>query len=298
MKDYRLEGAMGANDKSIDRLPLLDQDVRKLQAHLPSNDNEMGKSFEKMATVLDKIVPIMIELEWPPILDLTVANATQIILEYELFGLDAARCKLEQIILKRYNKVRLQAILVKWQNDDRLAQRLPILRQVIDTHSSGYYFASVTTILPQIEGIIPERYGHKKGDWCTTKKLEKYVKELLATKSVTFLDRWMERFYSEIILKQFTYGDDLKSTLSRHAILHGYDTKYGTQINSLQAILIFDYLQKELYRLVSLPKGKCYHLVGCPIVDANRLDLIIYEHLSLAQISDKRPCKICNPNSP
>ena len=39
------------------------------------------------------------------------------------------------------------------------------------------------------------------------------------------------------------HGKALQPDLSRHAILHGGDTNYGTELNALKVIMLIDYVQ-------------------------------------------------------
>jgi len=88
----------------------------------------------------------------------------------------------------------------------------------------------------------------------------------------------------------------LKSEISRHAILHGADVKYGTASNSLKTILCFDFLQ-DAFRLVSLRRGKAFHVVGCPTIYSKKgeKDLIFYKYFFQAEEEGRIPCKVCRP---
>ena len=52
----------------------------------------------------------------------------------------------------------------------------------------------------------------------------------------------MKEFVSSEVFTGFEWGSPLTAALSRNAILHGADTNYGTEINSLKAIVLFDFI--------------------------------------------------------
>lgn len=55
------------------------------------------------------------------------------------------------------------------------------------------------------------------------------------------LDDAVLYFYLILVLDDFVHGKEIKSPLSRHAILYGADIKFGNRLNSLRVILLIDY---------------------------------------------------------
>lgn len=257
--------------------------------------NRLQEPLREAGLAVERLPAIMVELGWPPVMKLDLPSAVQIVRRYDAEGTEAVRQDVSDAILSLYDDDQVRRLLPSWEKQRFLRRRMPILRQVIEAHIAGHYWVSVPALLPQIEGIIPERYGRKKGRRCTFRNLTQELEVLLATRGITFLEGWMGSFYTKVVLAEFVYGSDPDSSLSRHAILHGHDTSYGTAENSLKAILTFDYLQREMYRLVGSPKGGCYHVVGCPVVDTDRPDLECYDSHALAKASGRKPCKACMP---
>jgi len=182
------------------------------------------------------------------------------------------------------------------EKKDWLKARIPILEEVIKAHISGNFWLSVPGILPQIEGVIA--YGFKYVGYRFDKKREYYF-DLLFKDQFSFskIHKAIKQFMNKIIFIDFGHGSTPKSYLSRHAILHGGDTNYGTAENSLKAILLFNYLQ-ESFGVASSKNGKTYHLIGCPIIykRQNVTDLKIYRTYLKAEMDKKRPCKKCKPS--
>ncbi|MFP3489612.1 hypothetical protein R0K20_18625, partial [Staphylococcus sp. SIMBA_130] len=69
---------------------------------------------------------------------------------------------------------------------------------------------------------------------------------LLNDTSAFSFDQQVEKYYVDTILAEFTRGEEIKSDLSRHAILHGADTDYGTKVNSIKTILVLDTIIEKL----------------------------------------------------
>lgn len=109
--------------------------------------------------------------------------------------------------------------------------------------------------------------------------------------------KWAEYFKKDYIVADFKHGIAPNSYLSRHAILHGGDTSYGTIENSLKCILLFDYIQDK-FRLVSVGSGNAYHIISCPVVQRNRKsEWNLFNYHWEAEEQNKKPCELCKPNT-
>lgn len=146
-----------------------------------------------------------------------------------------------------YNDKELSSLLEHWGNQTVCQSRIHILREVIQGHSSGFYNLTVPTMLSQIEGIIAKGFNHQGR--MTVKHQKVYISDLLSSTDTGSFDRTINDYFLKTILAEFEHGVEIESDLSRHAILHGADTQFGTQINSLKCILVFDYL---LYNMIEL----------------------------------------------
>ncbi len=262
---------------------------------LDEQSEGLAHALKGMGTVLSRMTTVMVELGWPPIPFLDTLYAADLIRRYDVQGLAAIEQELEEYLLELYDHDHLQAIVSRWEQNRRLARRLPILRQVVDAHVSGQYWVSVPAMLPQIEGIIPELYGHDGSTGYNGARMKEHLEQMLTSKSFLPFDGWMRLFYSEVLMASFAYGSPPRSRLSRHAILHGYDTTYGSAANSLRSILAFDFLQQELQRLVSVRRGGCYHVLGCAAIKADPSVLVYHDSIQSAEKLGKKPCQRCKP---
>ncbi len=111
-----------------------------------------------------------------------------------------------------------------------------------EEHAAGNYIASVPIFLIQADGLCYELlgfqlYSRRKGFPRTALDLRKKGFDPLAA---TFLEPLR-------ILQPLTEHTrkikDVSTAFNRHAILHGLATEYGTELNSLKAIALLDYIE-------------------------------------------------------
>ncbi|PFS16476.1 hypothetical protein COK55_06955 [Bacillus cereus] len=214
-----------------------------------SNVRELAQRHEE-ATL--KFKTIMIELGFPPHDSMPVNITGHVIRLYEEKGVEYTGRFLERYMcMFVYNKETLTEMHNSWQQVEWLEKRLPIISTVIEGHFNGYYMLTVPAILAQIEGVLVE--GILKLEAVAPDEQIKFRHQknflgqfLLGDKGSFSFDEQIEEFYLNTVLVNFDRGKEVESDLSRHAILHGEDVNYGTKINSLKGILIFDYLFDKL----------------------------------------------------
>ena len=136
-------------------------------------------------------------------------------------------------LISHYNKeMELRAKFIEKSN----SKRCLIIKEGIDCHLLEKYNASVSLFLSQADGIC-------KGLLFKTREKKKELKK--------FVDEKEDNKFFEDILKTilrvnkideyFSKDSDSSTGLNRHAVLHGYDTDFGTELNSLKAfsLLLF-----------------------------------------------------------
>jgi hypothetical protein len=156
-------------------------------------------------------------------------------------GGQATAEEVEAAILRNYRAHGIEDIRVAWKADGLIAARLPILMDALKAHEEERYNLSVPVVLAQLEGMVAEAKRHT-GRF-TTKTLFAYL-EPIATNGSRF-QRIAAKLAVDTLWVEFTHGA-APPLLSRHAILHGADTGYGTGANSLRAILYFDVIRAAL----------------------------------------------------
>ncbi|MDQ0875313.1 hypothetical protein QFZ77_003972 [Paenibacillus sp. V4I3] len=112
----------------------------------------------------------------------------------------------------------------EWAAITWLGHRYGILKEAISAHVMEMYFASVSTLLPQIEGVISEK--SELSGFAKQTKLIESINKLLDQDGEFSLDDAVRVFYTDFVLDSFILGQAIKSPLSRHAIAHVADTKF------------------------------------------------------------------------
>ncbi|RXT14874.1 hypothetical protein [Ammoniphilus sp. CFH 90114] len=204
------------------------------------NLKDIADAIEETESDIKKFKLIMVEIGYPPHDEIEIPQARYIVRFYEEHGLEKTRGLVEDYLVTEFNKSKVEGILVRWSNIEWLSSRIPILMEAIEAHNTEKYYTSIPTLLPQIEGIIVEQFKHT--GWLKQDKLKDYAQSLLSKKSSFSFDDTIQLFFFNFVLSSFHHGQVLDSPLSRHAILHGADTNYGTELNSLRCILLIDYL--------------------------------------------------------
>lgn len=134
----------------------------------------------------------------------------------------------------------IQEMKTDWRKMNWLSDRMPILEEAILSHNDSRYYAAISTLLPQLEGIIAERCDGS--DYISQNKIKETAKTLLNETSILSFDEHILLFYLSHVLSSFEHGKDIEYPLSRHAILHGADKTYGYKVNSIRCIMLFDYI--------------------------------------------------------
>lgn len=235
----------------------------------------------------DRASGILVELGWPPHQDLGTGELAEIARIYDAEGPERTARIVHEFMVTRYKGKALERILERWGERRWLRPRFTILEQIVAGHRHGLYFLTVPVGFAQVEGIIAEGFGHQgimKKEHYTN-----YLEQLLDEPRSEH--RAMKNFLLNVVLQRFVWGMQEASEFSRHAILHGYDTRYGTEQHSLKVILLFDYIQAK-FGYVSVGKGRSYHDLSCPVV-RGKPRRAVFESEEEAREAGRRPCGRC-----
>lgn len=150
----------------------------------------------------------------------------------------------------------LRQIVEGWRKKRFFKDRMEIIDDALEAHINKKYTLSIPTLLPLIEGIASSLSGKAAGHPKQIIKKaigDSYPDYLTAASEVIFLDLLETIGLFGYINNQFfspgkysTYlienGIQEKSCLNRHAIMHGVQLNYASEINSLKVFLILDML--------------------------------------------------------
>ena len=283
---------------------------RLTRAMLVANERLLAIDWDKLGAIIREFAEfayninayeeafalMLFDLGWPPPLDICLEDAQRIV---ELYLQDGVKCRpaVDDYICSLYTEGVLFAKFEDWRRNPILASRIHILEAVLEAHLEGKYFLSVPALLPQIEGLIVDAYGHT--GWLAGGRLEKYInsidnveeRERVARKELSINDVF-KQIMIDLVLDNFCHGEPVNSPLSRHAILHGGDTKYGTGTNSLKTILLFDYFQAALAFIV-IEGRKTYHKPQCHVLRRTNSAKTAFKEERLLIAQGLQPCCIC-----
>lgn len=231
------------------------------------------------------------EFQWPPPTgDFDLADMRSIVQMRDCLPHEEAREQIDTFMLQRHGPAFIQERLHDWSHHKWIKKRMAILEAVMNAHIRGEYELSIPSLLPQIEGIIWEGYHQDKH---ITQKAETKLASLLCSEGLDFLDQLASEFFLRTLMEDFQL-DQPQPELSRHAILHGADTAYGTAVNSLKLILLFDYFLNA-FGVVCLKNSTTYHKLGCPRIGNNFQLRTVYGSHQSAEQAGKKPCRTCHP---
>lgn len=131
-------------------------------------------------------------------------------------------------------------------------ERAGILKAAFKAHKEGQYELSIPVILAQSDGICFKLIEYQL-----------YSKEMAKTGRVPTTSKYVEKYDGTPIITAFleplrssmpiSYSkrerDDSETSLNRHAILHGESVNYATEINSLKAISLINYISSTLLHI-------------------------------------------------
>jgi hypothetical protein len=261
---------------------------------------------KSLSNISQNFRTILLQYGWPPHYQMNVGHMKKIIEAHENETLrpDQVRVFIDETFIEYYSDEKISQLLKSWEEKEWLEKRIPILKEIIDAHLKGMYSVSVPAIFPQVEGIIADGYHHK--GMMAGKNLERYTEKLLNNGDEFSYDLAIQEYFLQFVLVGFEHGSPVNSFLSRHAILHGADTEYGTRVNSLKSLLLFDYLQ-DRFGFVSPPNSGVYHKLGCRVIERFKVThptqtLVIFDSMKKAEKAGKSHCGFCikveeSPNS-
>ncbi|RIE05922.1 hypothetical protein [Candidatus Cryosericum terrychapinii] len=251
----------------------------------------LAESASGFRALVIKYTATLITFRWPPpTMETDSGDMQHIVNISDSLSHTEAETEIDAFMLQRHGSDYVKERLDEWKHHSWISNRFPILVAAVNAHVQGLYELSVPTLLPQIEGVIWEGYGSTSR--CLQRE-EMRLATALCSDGLDFLDDMAKRFFLDTLLQEFNLGEPVPG-LSRHAILHGIDTHYATQINSLKLILLFDYFLGA-FGVVSLDNSMTYHKLGCPHIQHSASHRTVYGSHESARRAGKKPCRSCHP---
>lgn len=253
---------------------------------------KVGLGIAKYLEGKDKLSLIMLDNGWPPMRHILPDDVHRFLEANNKLNENDFLLFLDENINEIIDNKYLDYLFSEWEKNNLILKRNEILKEAIDCHKKGYYSATVIILLSQIEGMIADGFNHI--GYMGGSKYKKYFKELLNNQN-KIKENQVKNFILEQVLVHFEHGKTVSSNISRHAIMHGAISDYGTSKNSLRVILIFDFLQ-SIFGYAWIDSSSVYHKVGCHYLMSTKKNINISKDISDPEKIGMKKCSVCFKN--
>lgn len=177
---------------------------------------------------VDAFDALLVALDWPPLAHLPIPDAHAITEEHAAGQLSPQ--DVGALFLRAYDGRVLDAMVAAWAAHPWLAHRLPILTEGVACYRDGRFYAAVSTLLPQVEGVAADALGRSPN---AQNDAGSFFRD--AT-----LPRAARAYYTGPLHATYRGPQTVALATSRHAVLHGGATDFGTPEIALRAVLMTD----------------------------------------------------------
>ena len=145
----------------------------------------------------------------------------------------------------KYYRENIENLTEKLINRQDTRQR--IIKEGLDCHNEKKYHASTILFLSQADGIC-------NGQLFRTKKEKDSLKKYLSkSKNGNFINILLGMITDESAIDVgYSKKEKFDSNLNRHAVVHGLDVNFGTEINSLKAFSLLCFVSDFVNRYKKL----------------------------------------------
>ncbi len=266
--------------------------VQRIQEQLGPTLEQIGKlgiTLGEYFRAKEQLDNILLDYDWPPILHLPKSVLDELLESYELMD-ESEFIKFLEVQLKNHlTEDYIDSITNDWKLNPLLKHRMSLLQEAVKCHKKENYYASVILLLSQVEGMVANGFYHNSnmGEKAYRKYLEKLFSDVPSQNELAIKDFILKR-----VLARFVHGSPINSTISRHAIMHGADTSFGTYSNSIKALLLIDYLQ-EYFGYVRIVGSNRYHIHGCHYLNQTIRPVEVSKYTNKFKEEGCLPCSIC-----
>ena len=261
--DKKLEIAKELND-SLENLTILPKQIKlefpEIAGGIQKRISRMGSEMEQVNNAFASIVENMMK----PIVE-SVQRWVEIQIELGKFLPDLAargwylsfdfldRLESAELLtfLKNKNYKQIEDKILdqfysrKNEIKDKLSDKYPSRKSIVDLifnlHEDEKYLASIPLCYTQADGISNNKWGINFFRGHSSGQLEIYRETKAENTIIGVLSEQLS-----VRNEQNQYGknlkQDIKSSVNRHKIIHGQSIDYGSEVNSIKAILILDFL--------------------------------------------------------
>ena len=129
------------------------QEIRLLDKNKMVAEEYSNKLRKQLGERLEKFYELMLDLGWPPHLEMDVSEARKIIDISVSYDEKVLKKAINDHYINKYNTKVINGFLNKWGQNRIFRKRILILEQAINAHIIGNYFLSTCTLISQLEGL-------------------------------------------------------------------------------------------------------------------------------------------------
>lgn len=242
-------------------IELLSECLNSIQNQWFQQFAELGKSLERFFSYFEiqaeEIAPKLQEagLWISPNMSYGLISETIVLCKNP----DSTPQELHKLFIDHYSRNEYALIIGTvniWKTNPDFIERMEVVADALDAHINHKFTLSIPALLPVIEGVATDISGKSAGH--PAKRIKEVIgdhcSEVLHAASrdvllnlldeIGFFEPIKSTFFSSEKYSEFLVvnGIEEEECLNRHAILHGVQKKYASEINSLKAFLILDML--------------------------------------------------------
>jgi hypothetical protein len=159
-------------------------------------------------------------------------------------ALNENKRSIDEYFVKYYNStIKRKAERISKKHVDRA----PIIIEALECHVSKKYFASTSLFLSQADGICNGLLFRIRKD---KEALKEYISE--NNQNSFFLELMSSIENKNTIDSMYSENNKSEAQLNRHGVMHGWDTDFGTQTNSLKAFSLMCFVSDFVNRYKKL----------------------------------------------
>lgn len=222
--------------------------------------DEFQKYLDNYLYYLLEVNTVFINYGYPPIDNIEILEISQYIEEY-IKGKNIDEEDFNYLITIYFDEEHLKRLEKEVNNYSLPQDDIDILKETLEGYKKGYYNLIIPTLLARLEGLVYQSVGFKgeakysKFDTIISEGIDKYKSNHnFDFKNQDYED--VKKFYKNEIKKSFKFGENIVDEINRHAIMHGYNNKYGTKLNAIKLFLHYEYLYHCLSKLEDMDKQK------------------------------------------
>lgn len=229
------------------------ENINKIYALIPKFENPLlehletfkriGERLKEYAENTPQYLLLIAQNGWFIELDSELSFPSQVAYEFQNGDLDSANK-----LLIDYYSTNIDRVF----NDleERHPNRTEIIKQILVAHKEGNYLLLIPSVLTQIDGIC---FDFTKRKFFLKEKQNNYLPQIsseLEKSADNFLSLFLSPLQNQtpIMVREIDI-DKFPCRLNRHEILHGVNSEYGTEMNSLKVISLLKYLSDLLIEI-------------------------------------------------